>query len=100
MTQIKSSLQVSYDLNQAKTVSCDFIAKSLEAEAASLGVHIHPGVAYVNNRGKKSPEIGFKGAGGTVFAGFYPNWSKLSIREKQYIFDDGEWFNIKGVSIP
>ena len=87
LNQIKPSLQVSYDLDQANTLTCDFIANSLAAEASSLGDHTHPVVANVNTRGEKAPERGVKGSGGTIFTWFYPNWSKLSDREKQSIFD-------------
>ena len=37
MTQIKASPQVSYDMDQANTVTYDFIAKGLAAEASILG---------------------------------------------------------------
>ena len=37
-----------------------------------------------------------KEAGGTIFTGFYPNWSKLSNGEKQSIFDKRKRLNIKG----
>ena len=37
MTQIKASLQVSYDMDQANTVTYDFISDSLAAEVASIG---------------------------------------------------------------
>ena len=37
LTQIKASLQVSYDLEQANTVTYNVIAKSLTVEATSLG---------------------------------------------------------------
>ena len=55
LTQIKASLQVSYDLNQSNTVTYDFISNSLVVEAASLGDHTPRGVADVNTRGKKAP---------------------------------------------
>ena len=96
LTQIKALLQVYYDLDQANTVAYDFISNSLAAEAASLVDHHPQRVADVNTRGKKAPEIGVKGAGGAIFIGFYPNWSKLLDREKQYIFDERERLNIKG----
>ena len=37
MTQIKASPQVSYDMDQANTVTYDFIANGLAAEASILG---------------------------------------------------------------
>ena len=70
LTQIKASLQVSYDLYQANTVTYDFISKSLSAEAVSLGDHTPQGVADVNTRVKKAPDSGVKGAGGAIFTGF------------------------------
>ena len=97
LTQIKASLQVYYDTYQANKVTYDFISNILEEEAASIGDHPHQGVAAVNTCGEKSPESGINGAGGTIFTGFYPNWSKPSDREKQYIFDKRDWLNIKGV---
>ena len=83
ITQTKASLQVSYSLDQANTVNYDFISKSLSAEAVSLGDHNPRRVADVNTRSEKVPESGVKGAGGAIFTGFYPNWSKLSDEEKK-----------------
>ena len=40
LTQIKASLQVSYDLERTNTITYNFIANSLLAEAASIGYHI------------------------------------------------------------
>ena len=54
----------------------------MEVKAASIGDYTPQGVADVNTPGEKSPETGVKGAGGTVFTGFYSNCSKLSYREK------------------
>ena len=96
LTQIKASLQVSHDLDQANTVTHDFISNILVVEAESLGDHTPQGVADFNTRGEKAPEYGVKGAGGAIFTGFYPNWSKLSDKEKQFIFEDRERLNIKG----
>ena len=77
LTQIKASLQVSYDLNQANTVTYDFISNSRAADSTSL-VYYNPwGVADVNTCGDKTPESGIKGAGGAIFTGFYPNLSKI-----------------------
>ena len=73
LTQIKGSIQVSYDLDQSNTVTYDFIAKSLAAEAASLGDHNTLGVGGVNTRSKKVPNSGVKGEGGAIFARFYLN---------------------------
>ena len=70
MTQIKASLQVSYDLDQANTVTHDFISNILVVEAESLGDHTPQGVADVNTRVKKAPDSGVKGAGGAIFTGF------------------------------
>ena len=39
LTQIKSSFQISYDLDQSNTVAYDYITNSLEAEAAIIGDH-------------------------------------------------------------
>ena len=83
-------------MDQANTVAYDFISNSLAAEAASLVGHNPQRVADVNTRGEKAPESGVKGAGGAIFIGFYPNWSKLLDREKQSIFDERERLNIKG----
>ena len=73
LTQIKSSLQFSYDIDQSNTVTYDFISKSLAAEAASLGDHNTLGVGGVNTRSKKVPNSGVKGEGGAIFARFYLN---------------------------
>ena len=42
LTQIKASLQVSYDLNQVNIVTYEFISNSLEPEAESIGDHTTP----------------------------------------------------------
>ena len=60
-------------MDQAKTVTYDFISNSLTSEASSIGYHNHQGVVDVNTCGEKAPEIGVKGAGGAIFTGFYPN---------------------------
>ena len=96
LTQIKESLQVSYDMDQANTVNHKFISNSLAAEAASIGYHNPWGVADVNTCDEKAPESGVKGAGDPIFTGFNPNGSKLSDGEKQSIFDKRERLNIKG----
>ena len=83
-------------MDQANTVAYDFISNRLAAETASLVDHKPQRVADVNTRGEKAPESGVKGAGGAIFIGFYPNWSKLLEREKQSIFDEREKLNIKG----
>ena len=77
LTQIKASLQVSYDMDQSNTVTYNFIYNSLAAEAASLWYHNPQGVVDVNTHAEKAPESGIKGAGGAIFAGFYLNWSDL-----------------------
>ena len=53
--QIKASLQVSYDLDQANTLTYDFIYKILAAEAANLGGHTPQGFRDVNTCVKKAP---------------------------------------------
>ena len=74
LTQIKASLQVSYDLDQANTVTYEFISNSLVSEVSSIGDHNPWGFADVKNCCEKASEIGVKGAGGAIFTGFYPNW--------------------------
>ena len=74
----------------------NFIANILAAVFASLGDHIPQVVTDINTRGKKAPETGGKGAGGTIFTRFYPNWCKISGGEKIYIVDEMEQLNIKG----
>ena len=96
LTQIKALLQVSYNMEQANTVTYDFISSSLAAENASIVYHNPRGVMDVNNCGKKAPESGSKGECGAIFTCFYPNRSNLSDTEKQYIFDERERLNIKG----
>ena len=66
------------------TYNC--ISKIMEAESATLGDRTPQGFGDVNTCGKKVPESGVKGDSGEIFTGFYPNLSKLSSREKQYIF--------------
>ena len=95
LTQIKVSIQIYYDMDQANTVTYDFIYNSLEAEAVRIGDHNTQGVTDVNTCGEKAPESGVKGAGGAIFTGFYPNCSKPLDVEKQYIFDKSNKLNIK-----
>ena len=80
LTQIKASLQVSYELDQANTVTYYFISNGLAAETTSIRDHNPRGVVDINTCGKKAPESGVKGAGGAIFTRFYPNWSKISER--------------------
>ena len=87
LTQIKASLQVSYDIYQANTVTYYFINNRKAAGAASLGYHSPQGVANVNTHGEKATESSVKGTGGAIFTGVYSNWSKLSDGETQSIFD-------------
>ena len=89
LNQIKSSLQVFYDLDQSKTVTYDIISNSLKAEAASIGDHNPRGVADFNSCGKKAPEISAKVAAGAICTGFYPNLSRLSDREKNIFLTRG-----------
>ena len=96
LTQIKASIQVSYDLDQSKIVTCYFITNSLAAEAKILGDHAPQVVVDVNTCGDKSQESGVKGSGGTIFTGFYPYWSNILSGEKQSVFDKRDQLNIKG----
>ena len=83
-------------MDQANTVTYEFVSNSLAAEAASLGDHPPRGVLDVNTCGDKAPERGVKGSGGVLFNGFYSNWSKLSDEEKKSIFGKRELLNING----
>ena len=60
LIQIKASLQVSYDMDQANVVTYDFISSSMAAEAASIGDHNSRGFADVNTCAEKVPESGIK----------------------------------------
>ena len=70
LTQIKASLQVSYDLDQTNTVTYDFIWNIQAAEAASIGDHNPRGVTDVNTCGNKSLKIGVTGVGGAILTRF------------------------------
>ena len=74
----------------------NFIANILAAVFASLGDHIPQVVTDINTRGKKAPESGGEGAGGTIFTRFYPNWSKILDGDQQSIFEEIYQINIKG----
>ena len=87
LIQIKASIKVSYDLDQSNTVTYDFISNILVAEAASIIDHNPRRVTDVNTCGKKAPDSGVKGEGGTIFTGFCPNFSNLSDGKKQFFFD-------------
>ena len=58
LTQIKTSRQVSYDLEKTNKVTYNFIANSLVAEAACLGDHKIQGVREINICGEKALERG------------------------------------------
>ena len=89
LTQIKASLQVSYDLDQSNIETYDFIYNSWAAEAGSLGDHTPRGVVDVKTTGKKSPESGFKGAGNAIFTGFYPQLVQaIGRRETIYLWQE------------
>ena len=54
MTQIKASLQVSYDLDQSNTVTYNYIANILKVEATSLGYHTPPRIQWHQHLWKES----------------------------------------------
>jgi hypothetical protein len=91
LTQVKTSVQVLYDLDKAGEVTYDFLANSMTAEAASLpdhaphrqasGVDRHPTPGF-------APTSGIKGANGDIFSELYKNFQSLSDDEKQAIFDE------------
>ena len=70
LTQIKASINIYYDIDQANTLTYNFISNILVAEAAIIGEHNTQGVVYVNTCGKKAPDSGFKGSGGAIFTRF------------------------------
>jgi hypothetical protein len=89
LAQVKSALQVSYDLGADNNqVIYDFIANSLAVEAASMADFAgdrqasrvdtaHAGAAPTNQ---------IKGMDGAIFTG-YKNFKQLSDSDKQAIFD-------------
>jgi hypothetical protein len=94
LNQVKSALQVSYDLDTNDDVTYDFIANSLAVEATSM-------VNFASTRNTSgietsgsAPATGIKGSDGTIFTGFYKNFSQLSDDDKQAIFDERKRLNI------
>jgi hypothetical protein len=91
LQQVKSSLQVSYDLDQTGDVTFDFIANSMAAEAASLTDYSQARQASemdTSGRSGSAPASGIKLSDGSIFTGFYKNFNQLSDQDKQGIFDE------------
>jgi hypothetical protein len=91
LNQVKSSLQVSYDLDQAGDVTFDFIANSMAAEAASLPEYSQArNTSEIDTGGRSgsAPTSGVKMADGSIFTGFYPNFHDLEESQKQIIYDE------------
>ena len=90
----KSALKVQEDLDIAGTsVTYDFIANSLSAEAArspdyvpnrqASGVESHGG-------GGSAPESGVKGHDGAIYIGYYENWNAISKEDKVLVYEERE----------
>jgi hypothetical protein len=92
LTQVKSALKVQSDLDVGGlTVTYDFIANSLAAEAASLPDYVpNRQASGLDSHGGKgsSPESGVKGPDGTIFTGYYKNWNSISDDDKHAVYEE------------
>ena len=96
LTQVKSALQVSYDLDAEENVTYDFIANSLAVEATSLpDLAISRQTAGVETQNGAAPSKGVKGANGKIYTGYYKNFQQLSDDDKQAIFDERKRLGIE-----
>ena len=88
LQQAKSALKISWDQDTAgTTVTYDFIANSLSAEAASVPENSNRQASGVGSQGgADEPKTGVKLSDGSVHAGHYTNWAALSEGEKQQVF--------------
>jgi hypothetical protein len=93
LAQFKSALKVQSDLDVGgMTVTYDFIANSLAAEATSSIVFDIPNrnASGLDSQGGKgsAPESGVKGPNGNIFTGYFPNWKSFSDGDKQIAYDE------------
>jgi len=100
LTQVKSSLQISYDLDQTGDVTFDFIANSMAAEAASVpDMASNRQVSEIDTSGRSggssAPTSGVRMPDGSIFTGFYKNFSQLSKADLKTVFDERERLGIK-----
>ncbi len=84
----KSALQISFDQDVAgAAVTCDFIANSLSAAAASAPENSTRQASGVERQGgAEAPKTGVKLPDGSVHGGHCDNWNALSEGEKQQVF--------------
>ena len=90
LNQMKSSLQVSYDLDQMGDVTFDFIANSLAAEAVSLPEYAQTRQASEVDSGVRAGEAPTqenKTPVGTIFTGYYKNFHLISEKDKRAVIE-------------
>jgi hypothetical protein len=89
---VKSALKVQSDMDVAGTVTYDFIANSMAAEAARLPEHTPNRQASgvdTHGGGKRSaPESGVKNRDGTIYTGFYPGWHDMADEDKTMVIEE------------
>jgi hypothetical protein len=91
LAQVKSALKVQSDLDVGgMTVTYDFIANSLAAEATSSIDIPNRNASGLDSQGGKgsAPESGVKGPDGNIFTGYFPNWKSFSDGDKQIVYDE------------
>jgi hypothetical protein len=91
LAQVKSALKVQSDLDVGgMTVTYDFIANSLAAEATSSIDIPNRNASGLDSQGGKGsvPESGVKGPDGNIFTGYFPNWKSFSDGDKQIVYDE------------
>ena len=97
MTQVNNALHVSYDQDQEKYVTFDFIANIMAAEAPNLPENVPncqaSGLESQDGRGS-APECGIKLPDGETFTIFYKNLQNISDDDKQAIFYERKRLNI------
>ena len=79
-TQVKASLQVSYNLDQTSDVTFDFIANSLAAEVASLPEYAQTRQASKIDSSRRTgdaPTQGIKLSNGAKITGYYKNFHSM-----------------------
>jgi Mg2+ and Co2+ transporter CorA len=94
----KSSLMVHYDLDVAGTVTYEFIANSLSAQATGQAPDhaTNRNTSGVGSQGGAlAPEGGVTSTDGTIFTGHYPNWQQLTDANKQSVYDERKRLGIK-----
>jgi hypothetical protein len=93
---VKSSLQISYDLQTDNGVDYDFIVNSFAAAVAGLPEHVpaQRNASGVDSSKGEAPSNGIRGADGEIYTGHYDDYKSLSSEDKKAILEERQRLNI------